>query len=115
MCAPFKVLNLSNVADWLGEAPFLEKDGFHPVNMVSVPIFNGQRDVIGVAQLINKVGKSFSFVVALVLRDCKPVMSPRGEILSVDYLGDSLPTQHMASLGQISASNKLNRTQQPVQ
>jgi len=43
------------VATWLGEAPFEESDGFTPHNMLCVPIFNGQRDVIGVAQLINKV------------------------------------------------------------
>ena len=43
------------MANWLGEEPFEETDGFCPENMLCVPIFNGQRDVIGVAQLINKV------------------------------------------------------------
>ena len=32
-----------------------DRDGFVPKTMLSLPIFNGQRDVIGVAQLINKV------------------------------------------------------------
>ena len=49
------MLNLSNVASWLGEPQFAEADGFVPGNMLCVPIFNGQREVIGVAQLINKV------------------------------------------------------------
>ena len=43
------------MANWLGEESFQEADGFVPINMLCVPIFNGQRDVIGVAQLINKV------------------------------------------------------------
>ena len=50
----YKVLNISNVANWLGEK-LEDRDGFIPKTMLSVPIFNGARDVIGVAQLINKV------------------------------------------------------------
>ena len=50
-----QVLNLSHVANWMGEESFEEEDGFVPNNMLCVPIFNSQRDVIGVAQLINKV------------------------------------------------------------
>ena len=49
------MLNLSNVANWLGEESFEESDGFVPLNMLCVPIFNGLGEVIGVAQLINKV------------------------------------------------------------
>ena len=49
-----QVLNISNVANWLGEK-LEDRDGFIPKTMLSVPIFNGARDVIGVAQLINKV------------------------------------------------------------
>ncbi|XP_059082786.1 cGMP-specific 3',5'-cyclic phosphodiesterase-like isoform X2 [Tigriopus californicus] len=49
-----EVLNLNDVASWLGEEPFVETAGFVPLNMLCVPIFNGNRDVIGVAQLINK-------------------------------------------------------------
>ena len=52
MC--FQVLNLSSVANWLGEK-LEDKDGFKPKTMLCLPIFNGQSDVIGVAQLINKV------------------------------------------------------------
>jgi len=53
-----EVLNLSNVTSWLGEErEYEESDGFVPHNMLCVPIFNGQRDVIGVAQLINKVSE----------------------------------------------------------
>ena len=49
------MLNLSSVANWLGEK-LEDKDGFVPKTMLCLPIYNGQRDVIGVAQLINKVG-----------------------------------------------------------
>ena len=49
-----QVLNLSSVANWLGEK-LEDRDGFIPKTMLSLPIYNGQRDVIGVAQLINKV------------------------------------------------------------
>ena len=47
-------MNLNSVASWLGEK-LEDRDGFIPKTMLSFPIFNGQRDVIGVAQLINKV------------------------------------------------------------
>lgn len=49
------MLNLSSVANWLGEK-LEDKDGFVPKTMLCLPIYNGQGDVIGVAQLINKVG-----------------------------------------------------------
>ena len=52
------MLNLSSVANWLGEK-LEDKDGFVPKTMLCLPIFNGQRDVIGVAQLINKVTNPF--------------------------------------------------------
>ena len=40
-----------------------ESDGFEPSSMLCVPIFNGTNDdVIGVAQLINKVGGKSSIV-----------------------------------------------------
>ena len=42
------------MANWMGET-IEDRDGFVPKTMLSLPIFNGQRDVIGVAQLINKV------------------------------------------------------------
>ena len=47
-------MNVNSVANWLGEK-IEDRDGFIPKTMLSLPIFNGQRDVIGVAQLINKV------------------------------------------------------------
>ena len=53
------MLNLSSVANWLGEE-LEDKDGFVPKTMLCLPIFNGQRDVIGVAQLINKVTSSIT-------------------------------------------------------
>ncbi len=56
VAATAEVLNLSSVANWLGEK-LEDKDGFVPKTMLCLPIFNGQRDVIGVAQLINKVLK----------------------------------------------------------
>ena len=46
------------MANWLGEK-LEDKDGFVPKTMLCLPIFNGQRDVIGVAQLINKVTNPF--------------------------------------------------------
>ncbi len=55
-----EVLNLSNLSNWVG-SEFRESDGFVPDNMLSVPIFNGQRDLIGVAQLINKVTEKLAF------------------------------------------------------
>ena len=54
--ALFQVLNLSNVSSWLGEELEPDDDGFVPNTMLSIPIYNGTRDLIGVAQLINKVG-----------------------------------------------------------
>ena len=51
----FQVLNLSNVFDWMGEAPSAESDGFVPETMLCLPIFNRNKIVIGVAQLMNKV------------------------------------------------------------
>ncbi len=55
----FQIMNLSNVSQWLGlSSPLSESDGFAPMNMLCVPIFDGQaNDVIGVAQLINKVSQ----------------------------------------------------------
>ena len=53
--ALFQVLNLSNVSSWLGEELEPDDDGFVPNTMLSIPIYNGTRDLIGVAQLINKV------------------------------------------------------------
>jgi hypothetical protein len=60
------VLNLSNVGAWLGEN-LEDRDGFVPKTMLCLPIFNGQRDVIGVAQLINKVRPSNRTVPIYVL------------------------------------------------
>ena len=54
----FQILNVSSVSQWLRMTTALsESDGFEPSSMLCVPIFNGTTDdVIGVAQLINKVG-----------------------------------------------------------
>ena len=48
---------MSSVSQWLRMKRALsESDGFEPSSMLCVPIFNGTNDdVIGVAQLINKV------------------------------------------------------------
>ena len=50
---------MSSVSQWLRMKTALsESDGFEPSSMLCVPIFNGTTDdVIGVAQLINKVGR----------------------------------------------------------
>ena len=55
-------MNVNSVANWLGEK-IEDRDGFIPKTMLSLPIFNGQRDVIGVAQLINKVTNAKLFIV----------------------------------------------------
>ena len=39
----------------MGEAPSAESDGFVPETMLCLPIFNRNKIVIGVAQLMNKV------------------------------------------------------------
>ncbi|XP_023335446.1 cGMP-specific 3',5'-cyclic phosphodiesterase, partial [Eurytemora carolleeae] len=60
VAANLEVLNLGSVKDWCGEELEQEEDGFTPKSMLSLPIYNGQRTVIGVAQLINKLnGKQF--------------------------------------------------------
>ncbi len=62
VAATKEILHLSNVAKFLGEQyQFEEDDGFAPRNMLCVPIFNGQSDLIGVAQLVNKhQGQAFT-------------------------------------------------------
>ena len=52
---------MSSVSQWLRMKTALsEADGFEPSSMLCVPIFNGTNDdVIGVAQLINKVACQF--------------------------------------------------------
>ena len=72
-----QVLNLSSVANWLGEK-LEDRDGFVPKTMLSLPIYNGQRDVIGVAQLINKVTAVFKCA-----RDTLGYWRP---LLKYDYL-----------------------------
>ena len=54
---------MSSVSQWLRMKRALsESDGFEPSSMLCVPIFNGTNDdVIGVAQLINKVRCRSSF------------------------------------------------------
>jgi len=49
-----EVLNLENVSNWF-EEDVIEEDGFKPKSMLTIPIYNGQSTVIGVAQLINKL------------------------------------------------------------
>ena len=58
MLSALQILNVSSVSQWLRMKTALsEADGFEPSSMLCVPIFNGTTDdVIGVAQLINKVG-----------------------------------------------------------
>ena len=56
-------MNVNSVANWLGEK-IEDRDGFIPKTMLSLPIFNGQRDVIGVAQLINKVMKVKLYIIS---------------------------------------------------
>jgi hypothetical protein len=55
----FQVLNLNSNTNCLFEGDD-DFDGFVPKAMLSVPIFNRQHQVIGVAQLINKAIFKFS-------------------------------------------------------
>jgi len=50
-----QILNIGDVATWMNEE-VREEDGFLTRAILCMPILNGQKTVIGVAQLINKVG-----------------------------------------------------------
>ena len=69
MLSALQILNVSSVSQWLRMKTALsEADGFEPSSMLCVPIFNGTTDdVIGVAQLINKVGGAVEGLWAMAL------------------------------------------------
>lgn len=57
MMSPFfhlQILNISDVPTWMNEA-VKEEDNFETKSILCMPISNGQKTLIGVAQLLNKV------------------------------------------------------------
>lgn len=51
-----EILNIGDVASWL-KTPVMETGSEPARSILCMPIANGQKEVIGVAQLINKVHK----------------------------------------------------------
>nr|CAD7407059.1 unnamed protein product [Timema poppensis] len=51
----FQILNIGDVSSWMSQEEREDEDGFLTRSILSMPIVNGQKTVIGVAQLINKV------------------------------------------------------------
>nr|CAD7574559.1 unnamed protein product [Timema californicum] len=50
----FQILNIGDVSSWMSQEEREDEDGFLTRSILSMPIVNGQKTVIGVAQLINK-------------------------------------------------------------
>lgn len=50
----FQILNIGDMSSWMNQE-VKEEDGFVSRSILCMPIVNGQKDIIGVAQLINKV------------------------------------------------------------
>jgi cGMP-specific 3',5'-cyclic phosphodiesterase len=51
----FQILNIGDVTTWMNHEMREDEDGFVTKSILCMPIVNGQKTVIGVAQLINKV------------------------------------------------------------
>ncbi|XP_063239936.1 cGMP-specific 3',5'-cyclic phosphodiesterase [Bacillus rossius redtenbacheri] len=61
VAAAGQILNIADVSTWMSDATEEDEDGFVTRSILCMPIVNGQKTVIGVAQLINKEnGSSFS-------------------------------------------------------
>lgn len=54
---PQQILNISDVSTWMSQEVKEEEDSFVTKSILCMPIANGQKTVIGVAQLINKVSE----------------------------------------------------------
>lgn len=50
-----QILNISDVTTWMNQDVREEEDNFLTKSILCMPISNGQKTLIGVAQLINKV------------------------------------------------------------
>lgn len=48
----FQVLNLDNVSKWCEIETLVEEDGFQPRSMLTIPIYNSQRQVTSLSQRI---------------------------------------------------------------
>jgi cGMP-specific 3',5'-cyclic phosphodiesterase len=61
VAATGQILNIGDVSTWMNQETLEDEDGFATKSILCMPIVNGQKTVIGVAQLINKGnGNSFS-------------------------------------------------------
>jgi hypothetical protein len=55
MMSRFQILNIGDVSTWMNHEMLEDEDGLLTKSILCMPIVNGQKTVIGVAQLINKV------------------------------------------------------------
>jgi cGMP-specific 3',5'-cyclic phosphodiesterase len=55
MTLRLQILNIGDVSIWMNQETPEDDDGFATKSILCMPIMNGQKTVIGVAQLINKV------------------------------------------------------------
>jgi hypothetical protein len=55
MTSYLQILNIGDVSTWMNHEMLEDEDGFVTKSILCMPIVNGQKTVIGVAQLINKV------------------------------------------------------------
>ena len=55
MTSLLQILNIGDVSTWMSQETLEDEDGFATKSILCMPIVNGQKTVIGVAQLINKV------------------------------------------------------------
>ena len=55
MTSCLQILNIGDVSTWMNQETLEDEDGFATKSILCTPIVNGQKTVIGVAQLINKV------------------------------------------------------------
>jgi len=55
MTSRLQILNIGDVSTWMNQETLEDEDGFATKSILCMPIVNGQKTVIGVAQLINKV------------------------------------------------------------
>lgn len=61
VAATGQILNIGDVSTWMNHEMLEDEDGFLTKSILCMPIVNGQKTVIGVAQLINKdTGNPFS-------------------------------------------------------
>ena len=52
-----QTVNISDVAEWLGSP--LDDDGQLIYSVLTIPVYNANKQILGVAQMINKVGRNY--------------------------------------------------------